>query len=648
MYIEVLFNLPLEGPFTYEAEDDSPADLGFRVEAFFGRRKLIGFVIRRRTDPPSGDFTIKPIKRVVDKEPFFTQVQVDLAFWMAGTYFCTPGEALSAMLPGGKRESASPALGGYDLPGPRNISLSDEQNQAVTGILSRTGGDLYLYGITGSGKTEVFLSAAQAVLDQGQGCLYLVPEIALTRQLVVEVEARFGEGTAILHSRLTPSQRYAQWMKILKGESRFVIGARSAIFAPVRNLGLIVIDEEHEGSYKSDATPRYHARQVAMRRGRIEHCRVVMGSATPSLEAYHLARQGGMIRHDLTRRLSGGELPEIKVVDMKKETGVISKTLAAALRRVEEEGRQSILFLNRRGFSTFFHCRSCGYEMVCRHCSVGLTYHKNRNRMVCHYCGFNQAPVDVCPSCGSLDVGYAGFGTEAVEEELRRLFPDIPATRMDTDTVSGKGNLEEKLEEFRSGRTRLLLGTQMVAKGLNFPGVKLVGIILADTGLHLPDFRAAERSFALMHQVAGRAGRYTRDGEVIIQTYRPDHPAVTAAARGSLEEFYDKELETRKALGFPPYTRLFRITLRGKDSERVKNGLELLARGLRELREDCFELLGPAECPLSLISGNYRHHFLVRTSAVPRTRALLREVLSRWTPPPGTHLEVDPDPVNLL
>jgi primosomal protein N' (replication factor Y) len=373
-----------------------------------------------------------------------------------------------------------------------------------------------------------------------------------------------------------------------------------------------------------------------------------MGSATPSLEAYHLARQGGMVRHDLTRRLSGGELPKITVVDMKKETGVISKSLASSLRRVEEEGRQSILFLNRRGFSTFFHCRSCGYEMVCRHCSVGLTFHKNRNRMVCHYCGFSQAPVDVCPSCGSFDVGYSGFGTEAVEEELRRLFPDIPATRMDTDTVSGKGNLEEKLEEFRSGRTRLLLGTQMVAKGLNFPGVKLVGIILADTGLHLPDFRAAERSFALMHQVAGRAGRYTRDGEVIIQTYRPDHPAVTAAAWGSLEEFYEKELDIRQSLGFPPYARLFRITLRGKDPERVKNGIEILAGGLRDLNEDCFELLGPAECPLSLISGNYRHHFLVRTTAVPRTRALLREVLSRWSPPPGTYLEVDPDPVNLL
>jgi len=648
VYIEVLFNLPLEGPFTYIIEDDSPADMGFRIEAMFGRRKLIGFVIKRKTEKPSGDFTIKPIRRVVDKVPFFDQSQVDLAYWMAGTYFCTPGEALSAMLPGGKRESSAPALGGYDLPGPREIVLSQEQQEAVEGILTRDEGDVYLYGITGSGKTEVFLSAAEAVLAKGQGCIYLVPEIALTRQLVAEVEARFGEGAAILHSRLTPSQRYAQWMRIRKGETRFVIGARSGVFAPVQNLGLIVIDEEHEGSYKSDATPRYHARQVAMRRGRLENARIVMGSATPSLEAYHLSDAGHLSRHKLTKRLSGGALPEVKIIDMKKEKGVISKTLAADIRRVEESGGQSILFLNRRGFSTFFHCNSCGYEMVCRNCSVGLTYHKHKHSMVCHYCGFSQRPVEVCPECKSLDVGYAGFGTEAVEEEVRKLFPDIPTTRMDTDSVSAKGSLEEKLGEFRSGKTRLLLGTQMVAKGLNFPGVKLVGIVLADTGLHLPDFRAAERSFALMHQVAGRAGRYTEDGEVIIQTYRPEHPAVVAAAKGDLEGFYRQELSVRKALGFPPYARLFRITLRGKDPDRVRGGLDLFARGLEELNDDCFEVLGPAECPLSVIAGNYRHHLLIRTTSVPRTRALLKELIGRWTPPPGIYVEVDADPVNLL
>ena len=646
MYIEVLFNLPLEGPFTYRIDDNSPADLGFRIEASFGRRRLIGFVIRRKEIPPKGDFTIKPIRRVVDREPLFTQTQVDLAFWMAETYFCSPGEALSAMLPGGKRKSAAPALGGYDLPG-LPISPSEEQRAAVEGILSRKDGEVYLYGITGSGKTEVFLEAAEAVLARGQGCIYLVPEISLTRQLEAEVSARFGEGTAILHSRLTPAQRYTQWMRILKGETRFVIGARSGIFAPMQNLGLIVIDEEHEGSYKSDAAPRYHARQVAMHRGHTENARVIMGSATPSLEAYHLADTGKLPRYNLTRRLSGGALPEVRVVDMRKESEVISSLLAASLRAVEKEGRQSILFLNRRGFSTFFHCNSCEYEMICRNCSVGLTYHKNRQRMVCHYCGFSQPPVEVCPACGSLDVGYAGFGTEAVEEEIRRLFPEIPTTRIDTDSVSAKGKLEEKLEEFRLGKTRLLLGTQMVAKGLNFSGVKLVGIILADTGLHLPDFRAAERSFALMHQVAGRAGRYAEDGRVIIQTYRPDHPAVTAAGR-NLEEFYSRELEMRRELRFPPFTRLFRITLRGKNLERVKGGIEVLFRELEKMKEPCYELMGPAECPLSVIAGNYRHHLLIRTQSVPRTRALLHSLLSRWTPPPGIHVEVDADPVNLL
>ena len=646
MYIEVLFNLPLGGTFTYRIDGDSPADLGFRVEASFGRRKLMGFVIGRRDEPPDGDFTIKPIKRVVDKEPFFTQTQVDLAFWMSEAYFCSPGEALSAMLPRGKRKSSALAMESYDLPG-SSITPSEEQRAAVEGILSRKVGEVYLYGITGSGKTEVFLKAAEAVLAWGQGCIYLVPEISLTRQLEAEVIARFGEGAAILHSRLTPSQRYTQWMRILKGETRFVIGARSGIFAPVRNLGLIIIDEEHEGSYKSDAAPRYHARQVAIHRGRSENARVVMGSATPSLEAYHLADTGRLSRYNLTQRLSGGALPRVEVVDMRKESGVISRVLAAALRAVEEEGRQSILFLNRRGFSTFFHCNSCEYELVCRNCSVGLTYHKSRQRMVCHYCGFSQPPVEICPSCGSLDVGYAGFGTEAVEEEISRLFPTIPTTRIDTDSISTKGSLEEKLKKFRLGETRLLLGTQMVAKGLNFSGVKLVGIILADTGLHLPDFRAAERSFALMHQVAGRAGRYAEDGRVIIQTYRPGHPAVIAAGR-DLEGFYRKELETRGALRFPPFTRLFRITLRGKNFERVKEGIKVFSRGLEEMEDPCCEILGPAECPLSVIAGNYRHHLLIRTQAAPRTRALLRSLLSRWTPPPGVYVEVDADPVHLL
>ena len=648
MYLQVLFNLPLEGSFTYLCDNPPEAAMGYRVEAWFGRRKLVGFVVSSGPEKPEGDFEIKPILRIIDTVPLFTREQTELARWIAHSYFCSWGEALAAMLPSGKRESAAPALGIYELPGNRDIRLSGEQERAVKGILARKSGRFYLYGITGSGKTEVFLEAAEATFREGKGVIYLVPEIALTRQLVAEVEARFGPGTAILHSRLTPSQRYAQWLRILSGEAKLVIGARSAVFAPVKDLGLIIVDEEHEGAYKSDSTPRYHARQVAMYRGGREGARVVMGSATPSIEAWDLCRSGGMILYSLTERLSGGALPEIRVVDMKGQPGGLSRELIREIRETKNRGRQSILFLNRRGFSYFFHCRTCGYEMICRNCSVNLTYHKGREKMICHYCGYSQKPVEICPDCGSLDVGYSGFGTELVEEEIARLFPDLKVARMDTDTVQKKGSMESILEDFRRGETDLLLGTQMVAKGLNFPGVSLVGIVMADTGLHLPDFRAAERVFSLLTQVSGRAGRYAAGGQVIIQTYRPDHPSIAAAARGDLEGFYASELETRKILRFPPYSRLFRVTVRGKDPRKVREIAGDFTRRLESRRGESFDIMGPSECPLSVIAGNHRYHLLLRTLDTRASRRILREVYREFPRNSGIYVEIDADPVNLL
>ncbi len=648
MYLQILFNLPLQGPFTYYCEDDISVDIGFRIEAHFGRRKLIGFVIEKRAVKPDVNFEIKKIIRVIDKLPLFSSFQVEMADWIASTYFCTSGEALSAMLPGGKRESAPPVLGSYELPGQRDFTLSEGQKEAVEGIVKEDEGRFYIHGITGSGKTEVFLEAAEEVMNNRQSVIYLVPEIALTRQLVAEVEARFGTGTAILHSRLTPSQRFTQWHRIISGEARLVIGARSAVFAPVTDLGLIIVDEEHEGAYKSDSNPRYHARQVAMYRGRKEGARVVMGSATPSIEAYHLCRTGGMTLFELNERVAGGSLPQISVVDMKKQEGGISRELITEIRETKRVGKQTILFLNRRGFSYFFHCKTCGYELVCKNCSVNLTYHKNRERMVCHYCGFSRNPVEVCPDCGSLDVGYSGFGTELVEEEIRRLFPDLVISRLDTDTARKKGRLESILEEFREGKTDILLGTQMVAKGLNFPGVRLVGIVMADTGLHMPDFRAAERVFSLLMQVSGRAGRFTSDGKVVIQTFRPEHPAVTSAARGELDIFYNKELETRKILGFPPFSRLFRITFRGKDKHKVRGGIGEMARHLETQGQGIFEVLGPSECPLAVISGNYRHHLLIRTGNPSVSRNIIWTCYLGVSRKSGLYIEIDADPVSLL
>jgi len=434
----------------------------------------------------------------------------------------------------------------------------------------------------------------------------------------------------------------------MDGEVDVVIGARSAVFAPFRSLGLIVIDEEQEGAYKSGTTPRYHARQVAMYRAAREKARLILGSATPSLEAYHFMGEGKLVPLRMPARLSGGEMPSVEVVDMRQEQGPLSQALVDAISRTASEGRQTILFLNRRGFSYLFHCRSCGYEMACPHCSVALTYHKERQRMICHYCGSSAAPISVCPTCGSMDVGYSGFGTEGIEEQLAGAFPQLVIRRIDTDAVRKKRVLQQLLSEFRHGKVQVLVGTQMVAKGLDFPGVKLVGIINADTGLQLPDFRAAERTFSLLVQVAGRAGRALPDGRVLIQTFRPGSSAVRLAQAGKLEEFYEEELHARRQLGFPPFSRLIRVLLRGKNRNKTLSAINELTSALSASLAGSAEALGPAECPLARISGNYRYHTIVRTLKFSEAHARVARVLESWRAPAGTYVEVDVDPQALL
>ena len=646
-YLDVVFNLPTQGPFTYSAGALEGCRVGVRVSAPFGRRTLVGYVVGVKAGRGEGDYVIREVSRVVDSEPLFDEEYLELARWVAGMYICSLGEALATMLPGGRRESKIPVVSDGDELLADKIEAAEQQRRAINGILERTDGTSYLYGVTGSGKTEVYLQAADKTLAEGRSVIYLVPEISLTHQLVESVWNRFKDNVAVLHSALTPSQKLVEWQRIRRGEARFVIGARSAIFAPVSELGLVVIDEEHEGSYKSGSTPRYHARQVAMRRCAVGGARLVMGSATPSVEAYHLMNEGGIRSFALSERLSGGSMPEVQVVDMKREEGGISSLLAGEIRATVDSGRQVILFLNRRGFSYFFHCRSCGYEMKCSHCSVSLTFHKERNRMVCHYCGYSRVPVEVCPECGSLDVGYSGFGTELIEEEVRRRFPDLRVVRIDTDAVRKKGQLQATLKSFRAGEIDVLLGTQMVAKGLNFPGVKLVGIVLADTGMHLPDFRAQERTFSLIVQVAGRAGRYAPDGRVIIQTYRPDAEAIRLAANHDLAGFYERELVTRKQLSFPPFSRLIRLVFRGRERGRVETTAAAYARAIAA-SHDAGEILGPAECPLAVISGNYRTQVLVRTVSFGSSHRAVSRVVRETRPENGVYVELDVDPVSLL
>ncbi len=652
VFVEVALNLPLDKTFTYsvpsEIIDPAKVKPGCRAEVKFRNRKTIAFILKVSETRPSGDYEIKDILKIIDDEPLFGEAEIALSEWTGRRYFCSMGEVLGTMLPGGKRESSLPAMFPDEEEYRENLELSDEQSAALKSVLEENSTPAYLYGITGSGKTEVYLRAAQVVLATGNGVIYLVPEISLTHQIVKEARRRFGDTVSVWHSKITPSQRLSEWRRIRKGEALFVIGARSAVFAPLKKTGLIIIDEEHEGSYKSGSSPRYHARQVAFYRAARDGGRLVMGSATPSVEAVHLMRTGKIRELRLTRRLAGGAPPEIQIINMAGEKGIISRELTKELKQTLYEKRQAILFLNRRGYSYFFHCKSCGYEMKCRNCSVSLTFHKNRNRMLCHYCGYQSDPVQVCPECGSLDVGYSGYGTEGIEDEIRNLFPQAVIERIDTDTVSRKGSMEKILNRFHSGAIDILLGTQMVAKGLNFPGVKLVGIIMADTTLLLPDFRSAERTFSLLTQVAGRAGRFHPDGKVLIQTFHPQSSAITLAAANDDKTFYRNELEVRRMLKFPPASRLIRILFRGKERGRVIKAAEEFAAAISRDLPEGVELLGPGEAPLAIISGNFRMHMIIRGSDVKSMHSILLFYTRKIVPPSGTYREIDADPVSLL
>lgn len=647
-YLQVVFNLPVEGPFTYGQPKDGAVVSGMRVEASFRGRMLRGFVIETSNEAPQGDFRILSVKRSLDWEAIFDQQQIELARWLARMYFCTLGEALSAIIPGAKQERDPGFIPveeyGFEIP----EHLSPAQQKALQRIGQGDERLFYLFGVTGSGKTEVYLRLAHNVIDQGGSVIYLVPEISLTHQLIHQVQARFGEIVAVWHSKLTPSQKLKEWRRMRNGEARLLIGARSAIFAPIRHLGLVILDEEHESSYKSSQTPRYHARQVAMKRVVKEDAKLVMGSATPSIEAYKLMQTGGIIRLDLPERVSGGDLPSVELVSMNGVSNSLSPELSEEIQKTAAMGKQTILFLNRRGFSYFFHCRSCGYEMKCRHCSVSMTYHKVSGKMVCHYCGYTRDPVKVCPECGSLDVGYSGFGTQKIEEDVTRQFPALKIARVDTDSTRRKGELKTILKDFREGKYDILLGTQMVAKGLNFPGVRLVGIVLADSSLNVPDFRAGERTFSLIVQVSGRAGRFSDDGKVLVQTFKPLVPAINLAVRGNLQQFYEEELQIRRELSFPPYFRLFRVVVRGKEREKVNGMSQAIMRELKQAQWGDSELLGPSPCPIEVIAGNYRRQVLIRTQEFDRVHETLRNWYQRSEKRPGIYIEIDVDPVSLL
>lgn len=538
--------------------------------------------------------------------------------------------------------------------------FTERQREVLAPILGSIEAGSYasylLHGVTGSGKTEVYLEAIERTLAKGREAIFLVPEISLTPQMVERFKARFGADVAVLHSALSQGERYDEWRKIMRNQVKVVVGARSAVFAPFQNVGLIVIDEEHESSYKQEETPRYHAREVALWRAKENHAVLLMGSATPQLETYALATRGRYTLLEMPDRVGNRPMPKVHVVDMREELQAENRSMFSRLlydmiadRLAKQE--QMVIFLNRRGFSTFVMCRSCGYTMRCIHCDISLTYHKTNHTARCHYCGYTIQQPARCPECQSEHIRFFGTGTQKVEAELAKLFPGIRVIRMDVDTTSRKGSHEELLNKFRSGQGDVLLGTQMIAKGLDFPRVTLAGIIAADTSLHLPDFRAAEKTFQLLTQVGGRAGRHELEGDVVIQTYTPEHYSIMHATSHDYPAFYREEMLQRRRTGYPPYFRLVLITFSHEDVPVVVRGAHVMADYLRQRLAPTTVLLGPVASPIARVKDRFRFQIMLKYRDEPQLADLLAQATAafeEWNKQQKVLMTIDVDPYVLL
>lgn len=631
--------------------------------------------------------------QISERDPYANEIVLPTLPLALNPAQATALEKIKAAMNRGEGTGLKAVAGGHLTPALSPLLADSQRGEGV--ILSST---FLLHGVTGSGKTEIYLQAIAHALEQGKGAIVLVPEISLTPQTVERFKARFSSGplqtlVAVLHSHLSAGERHDEWHKIRQGRARIVIGARSAIFAPVEPLGLVIVDEEHEHTYKQEEAPRYHARDVAIMRGQMEGAVVVLGSATPSLESFYNCKRGKFTLLDLPERVDNQKMPHVRVVDMRqaaaKEKGnlIFSPQLKEAMQQRLERGEQTILFLNRRGYSSSLQCPKCGFVAECPNCSLALTFHRQEQKLRCHICGHQEAVPKVCPEakCKNPAIRYAGLGTQKVEDTLNKLFPQARVTRMDADTMKRKDDYRNILGDFRVGKIDILIGTQMIAKGLHFPNVTLVGIIYADLALHQPDFRAGERTFQLLTQVAGRAGRGDIEGEVFVQAFTPFHPAIQFARRHDFVGFYEQELEFREPLKYPPYSRVAMLTLKGRNEEKVKFSAEHLKQELEkkltgpappahgrsgtvheaelfvvdELKgtagaeapaKNPFRdliIAGPAPAPLLKAETFYRYQIMLRTQRMSALSQRLAQIIQALTLPEDVTLAVDIDPVSL-
>ncbi len=751
-YAQVAVPVPLRQTFTYRLPDRlaGRVTVGSRVAVPFGRRKLIGIVVKIRDELPP-DNKIKAVKEVaaeIDPEPVFTEELLAFLVRAADYYFHPPGEVLRAASPAlparAERELRQQGFldAGEKLPGARvatrrvllvrplgaetekrlgskqrlvlelvrergEVSLDElgrqvrspratvrsleqrglvateerevpadrffstavepeapfeltaEQQRAVDAINGRLerGGAFLLHGVTGSGKTEVYLRVIAEARARNLGALVLVPEIALTPQLVARFRARFGDAIAVLHSGLGNRQRHDAWHCLRQGLVNLAIGARSALFAPVHRLGVVIVDEEHDGSFKQEEGFRYHARDLALMRAHRSGAVCVLGSATPSVESYHGARQGRLQLLELPRRVTGHALPQVQIVDLGRHRGgpsghrLLTGPMHRALERCLLSGDQAILFINRRGFAPSVHCTGCGELQQCPACSVTLTEHRRAGALLCHYCGFSTPDNDRCLYCGSGELERTGIGTEKLEDALKECFADVRVARLDRDTAVGEG-IERVLDRLRRREIDVLVGTQMVTKGHDIPGVTLVGVMLADQSLAFPDFRAAERTFQLLAQVAGRAGRGEKAGLVLVQSYQPDHPAVRAASEHDYANFFRQEVRARGELGYPPFARLVAVRVDAGGESQARRAVEQLAASAArhpKVRDRTVRLMGPAPAPISRLRGRFRFRLLLRSADRQALRSVAARVAERIERGLGpAHASLDVDPVSML
>jgi len=666
-YFKVAVDAPLNNSFEYKAEPSRNIEVGQAVSVPFGTRKAFGVVIEKSIEKMESTYEVKEIGEIHSDFPRLSESFLKWLHWLSKYYAYPFGQVVGLAYPPlskksdqkatkSKKSSLFPEV--KDVTPPR---LTPEQEKCLKEISESDGFQAHLiFGVTGSGKTEIYLRLLEKVLKEGKQAVVLVPEIALTPQLIRRFAERFGPQIAVYHSHLTPREKTNQWWEMVDGTKKILIGARSALFCPIPNLGMVILDEEHEPSFKQEETFKYHARDAAVMLAKSSNCKVILGSATPSAESWLNAKEGRYHLHTLKERVEGRPLPTMEVVDLRikkeekakgeSETFWLSEALKAKIQQRLDLGEQSALFLNRRGAAQFVLCPGCGATKQCPNCSVSLTLHGKQN-LVCHYCNYQEDMPETCPECKISELKPLGVGTELIERDLAKLFPKARIERADRDRVGSREDLESLISKMENKEIDILVGTQMIAKGLDFENLTLVGIILADIGFNIPDFRASERSFELLMQMSGRAGRHKRPGEVIIQSYNLEHSSIEFAVRNDYVGFMERELGFRKDLMYPPYGRLAGIRLQGLHLDKVVEAShQLFNRGEAIIKKfgvfSGLEILGPAEAPLAKLRGQHRYHLLIKAPKHNLLSAFCEKLVDVKLA--GVKISIDIDPLHML